>query len=256
MLEFVKELPIVAACFRRDEKLFLLGLVAGGGELSEAAEPGGALVGLPADEELEIRIVSKIGRVSAEAVGVGEDGEVVGVELVAAEGAAGVALEPAVDAVDVESVLALGEEAEDLGVFEFGEADGAFEALAGALQGGEPEEGEGFDDGLVDAGEARSRAGEAVRVAEEVGVVAEEVGGAGVAELGVHEDEEGEGEQDGENSDDDGYARPERIGGVVVIGDIRLLLVRLSFHVQQEQRESNEEEQGEGVKERDPLHLL
>lgn len=127
MLEFIEEPPIIAAF--RDQRLVLLGLISG--EEAEAAESGGAFaVGLAVDEELEIRIVSEIRRVLAEAVGVGEDGEVVGVELLAAERAAGVALEPPVDAVDVEGVLALGEEAEDFSVFEFGEADGAFEALA------------------------------------------------------------------------------------------------------------------------------
>lgn len=78
-------------------------------------------------------------------------GEVVGGDLAAAEGAGGVLLKPLVDAVDVETVLAFGEEAEDVDVLESSKADGAFEAVAGASEGGEAEEGEGLDDGLVDA---------------------------------------------------------------------------------------------------------
>lgn len=174
----------------------------------------------------------------AEAVGVGEDGEVVGVELLAAEGAAGVALEPAVDAVDVEGVLALGEEAEDFGVLEFGEANGAFEALAGAFERGEAEERKGFYDGLVDTGEAGAGPGEAV-VVEEVWVVVEDIGVGGVAEFGVHEEEEGEGEQDGEDSDYDGDARLEGVGHV--LRAVRQL-VRLSSDMVEEDDEEKEEE--------------
>lgn len=44
-----------------------------------------------------------------------------------AEGAAGVVLEPAVDALDVEGVLALRQQPEDLDVLELGEAHCAFE---------------------------------------------------------------------------------------------------------------------------------
>lgn len=61
-------------------------------------------------------------------------------------------LEPPVDAGDVKGVLTLGEEAEDIGVSELGEADDALEASAGAAERIEAEEREGIDGGLVDAG--------------------------------------------------------------------------------------------------------
>ena len=59
--------------------------------------------------------------------------------------------EPGVDAGEVESVGALGEDLDDLPVHELAEADGAVsavhEAVAGLVNGG----GDGFDDGLVNA---------------------------------------------------------------------------------------------------------
>lgn len=71
----------------------------------------------------------------------------------AAERAGGVGVEPGVDALNVEGVVAFGEEAEDLRVFEAAEADGAVEvAVSVAAEGAEPEDREGFDDGAVDAG--------------------------------------------------------------------------------------------------------
>lgn len=51
----------------------------------------------------------------------------------AAERAGGVGVEPAVDALDVEGVAAFGEEAEDLGVVEAAEADGAVEVVVVAV---------------------------------------------------------------------------------------------------------------------------
>lgn len=139
-------------------------------------------------------------------------GEVVGGDVAAAEGAGGVLVKPLVDAVDVEGVLAFGEEAEDVDVIESREADGAFEAVAGASKRREAEEGEGLDDGLVDArGGEGAGAGEAVVDLAGVGVGGE--GGGAVAELGVEEEDEGEGEHDGEHADHDGEAGLEVVHG-------------------------------------------
>lgn len=61
-------------------------------------------------------------------------------------------VEPGVDALDVEGVLALGEEAQDLLRLELVQAHGAFEAVLVAAQRREAEHGEGLDDLPIDPG--------------------------------------------------------------------------------------------------------
>lgn len=61
-------------------------------------------------------------------------------------------MKPHINAIDVEPVIAFGEETTHLAVFELGQADGAFERLllvgSGGL-GGEDEDGEGSEDGGI-----------------------------------------------------------------------------------------------------------
>lgn len=65
---------------------------------------------------------------------------VLGADAVATQRARGVLVEPRVDALHVERVFALGQEAEDLLRLEPGQADRALEAVLLAAEGGEPEE--------------------------------------------------------------------------------------------------------------------
>lgn len=87
------------------------------------------------------------------AAGAAAGGEV-GEEAAAAERAGGVRQQPRVDAVDVERVAALGEEAEAVVVRELAEADRAVERIlpAGADHGAVEEHRQRVDEGLVDAG--------------------------------------------------------------------------------------------------------
>ena len=89
-----------------------------------------------------------------------EQEDVLRVDAVAAEGASGVGVEPRVDALDVEGVPALGEEAEDLGALEAVEADGALEAfLVVAAECAEAEHRERLHHSAVDAGVFSSGSG-------------------------------------------------------------------------------------------------
>lgn len=99
-------------------------------------------------------------------------------------------LEPQVNAVYMKSVFTFGQKSHDLDVFESGEAHGALEALFGAFERREAEEGEGFHDGLVDPrGEScPPRSGKPVVDVVGGGGAG---GGAAVAELGVEEEDEG-----------------------------------------------------------------
>ena len=130
---------------------------------------------------------------------------VVGVDARPAEQAAGVGLEPAVDAGQVEGVAAAREEAEVVGVVEAGEAHGALHPLARPAQRGEAEEGQRLDHRLGDAAPRHiitGRGGSWDRSGQGRG--------GRVAELGVHEEEEGEGENHGEDANHDGHAGAER----------------------------------------------
>ena len=137
----------------------------------------------------------------------------------AAERAGGVGVEPGVDALDVEGVAAFGEEAEDLGVVEAAEADGAVEVVVMAVaaaeeEGAEAEDGEGFHDGAVDAGvlsggdggggEGKGRRSCCVEVVVVIviTVVVDTV-------FGVEEKEEDNGKDGGEDADDDSNAGSE-----------------------------------------------
>lgn len=73
--------------------------------------------------------------------GVVDQEHVFRVDPVPAKRAGGVGVEPRVDALDVEGVLALGEETEDLGPVEPGQADGALEPLLLTSERPEPENG-------------------------------------------------------------------------------------------------------------------
>lgn len=112
------------------------------------------MVALALDEQLEFTSAGLVltgGKQEPGAGGVREPGDVHGGDLAPAQRAAGVALEPAIDTVDVERVLALRQQAEDLIAVEFGYADGAFEAVADAAERREAEEGDRLNDGPVDA---------------------------------------------------------------------------------------------------------
>lgn len=174
------------------------------------------VAGLPLDEELELEVSGGIfspggGVQESGAGGVLEEGGVLDGDLAAAEGAAGMGLQPAVHTTEVEGVLALGQQPEELGVVESREADRALEAGAGAVEGGEAEEGQRLDDRPVDAGEAAVVEQDVtIGSVNAGGVGGEELGGGGVAEFSIHKKKKREREHEGENSDDDGDARPER----------------------------------------------
>lgn len=120
-------------------------------------------------------------------------------------------VQPRVDALHVKGVLAFREEPEDLGGFESAEADGALQPVLVSPERPEPENREGLDDGPVDSGvftESRRSGRSGIG-----GVVeADDDDTTALAVLGVEEEKKRDGEQCGENSDDDAYAWPERIG--------------------------------------------
>lgn len=109
-------------------------------------------------------------------------------------------LEPVVDAVDVKRMLALRQEPEDLNVLELRQADGALEPGSGAPEGGEPEEGKRLYHRLVDTREPPGPREGVVVTSPVQGTIGPT---APVAELGVDEEDEGDGEHDREDPYDD-----------------------------------------------------
>ena len=112
-------------------------------------------------------------------------------------------VEPGVDALDVESVAALGQQPESLGGLEPAKADGALESFLLPTQRAEAEHGQGLDDGAVDAGVPPVPAARATG-ARGPGAAGAPVGprrlrGAALAVLGVEQEEE----RDGEDAGDD-----------------------------------------------------
>ncbi|GER52039.1 DNA polymerase III subunit beta, partial [Striga asiatica] len=117
---------------------------------------------------------------------------VLGTHSASAEWASRVGLEPRVDTLDVESVAAFGEEAEELVWVEPVEADGALQPVfLVAFEGREPEDWEGLDRetvraaGVLAGGRRRRRGG----------------GGVHIAVLHVEEEEERDGEDGREDPD-------------------------------------------------------
>lgn len=95
----------------------------------------------------------------------------------AAEGAVGAALQPDVNAVDVEHVVAIGHPPELLAVVELGQTDGALGGSCPGVRGPEQEDGYGSDGGIVEA----AAAGAGIRR------LCEEGGGGVVASAGEGE---------------------------------------------------------------------
>ena len=125
-----------------------------------------------------------------------------GVDARAAERAAGLGLEPAVDAVEVEGVAAAREEAEQVRVVEARQAHRALQPLPGPAESRESEERQRLDHRLGDAVVRRRRRDDRGGGGGD--------GGGWMAEFGVHEEKEGEREDHGEDANDDGYAGAER----------------------------------------------
>lgn len=114
-------------------------------------------------------------------------------------------VEPRIDALDMERMFAFWEEAEDLGLVEPGQADRALEPVLVTAERPEAENGQGLDDGAVNA-RVFTRGGSG---GSGIGVSADDDESTALAVLGIEENKEEDGEDGGENADDYGYARPE-----------------------------------------------
>jgi len=179
-------------------------------------------------------------------VAVGRRGVVVGAgdEVGAADGAGDVGGEPRVDAVRVEDVGALGQQAQRLVVVELAEAHGALErALAGLvrLHVGVRHGGEGLQHGGVEpALLAPGPRGGAVGAGRVRGVAAVAAGVA-VADVDGEEAEEEEGGD--EHHDDDGHGRAEAL--LLVVSPLLLLLPLLALHRREIGGSEQEKEEGQ-----------
>lgn len=158
-------------------------------------------------------------------------------EVGPADGAGSVGGQPLVDTVRMEDVVALGHEAERLGVLELVEADGAFQGTFSNLVNldcGVVESREGADDGGIEA--ARLASGSSGEVGE---------GGAGrlAAVADVEGENAGEEESGDKNDDDDGHGGSV---GVVVRASGASVIDLGAGEGERRREEEDEEEEAHG----------